>query len=179
MDRTALEHLSEQVNAEKAALEARLAVVARFADDIRDLLEMTPAETERTSAVVPPAGRSAEAAAAGEPRRATPARRRRAKKTPRGKDAARLILESDPSRFWTVRDVHDEEVRRGLTDFRPPGTPGNPPSRIALQRAQQEWPDNVEVQTAPVLAYKWNPRPSLSLNGSGSSHAAEVAERML
>ena len=105
----------------------------------------------------------------------TPAPRDRAAEPQRGKEAARQVLESDPSRFWTVREVHDEEVRRGWGEYRPPGAPGNPPSRAALDRLQKEYPENVEVQTDPALAYRWTPQPSLSQNGPGVS-SAEVSE---
>jgi hypothetical protein len=91
-----------------------------------------------------------------------PAPQGRAAEPPRGKEAARQVLESDPSRFWTVREVHDEEVRRGWTEPRTRGAKGNPPSRIALDRLQKDYPQNVEVTDTPVLAYRWSPNPSQS-----------------
>lgn len=180
MERAELEHLLEQVNAEKAELESRLTVVARAADGLQALLEMTPAAPRWTSTADSGTGHAADAVSAGEARRVAPARRRRAKGTPRGKEAVGLILQSDTSRQWTIREVWDEQVRRRWAEPRPRGAKGNLPSRAALDRLKKDFPQNVEVTDTPVMAYQWIPDPSPSLNGFGASHAeGAVAEGAL
>lgn len=180
MERAELEHLLEQVNAEKAELESRLAVVARVADDLQDLLQMTPAAPRWASMTDSGAGHATAASSAGVTRRVTPGRRRRAKGTPKGKEAVGLILQSDPSKRWTVREVWDEQVRLRWAEPRPRGTKGNLPSRAALDRLKKDFPQNVEVTDTPVMAYRWIPDPSPSPNGFGAFHAeGAVAEGAL
>jgi hypothetical protein len=181
VDHTELKRLLEDIESENdavqsqlAALQTRSSALAKTAEGIRALLEMSPDSALRSAGVPMPASAVAAAAGTREAEYRAPADQ---EKAPKGKGAAKLILESDPSRFWTVRDVHDEEVRRGWAEYRPPGTPGNPPSRAALQRLQEEYPDNVEVQITPVLAFKWTPETSRSLNGFGAAPHAEEARR--
>jgi hypothetical protein len=152
------------------ALQSRSSALIRAADGIRALLEVAPESVGSASrlATVPlPSSAAAVVADVREAENRVPADH---EQVPKGKGAAKLVLESDTSRFWTVRDVHDEEVRRGWAEYRAPGASGNPPARAALQRLQEDHPDNVEVQEAPVLAYKWVPNRLPSINGSGASH---------
>lgn len=157
-----VESEQEAVASQLAALQVRSSALAKTAEGIRALLEMTPEVAPWSVGVLSSANHAAPVADT-----------QRAEGIPKGKGAAKLILESDQSRFWNVRDVHDEEVRRGWAEPRPPGAPGNPPSRIALQRLAEEYPDNVEVQTEPVLAYRWTSKRPPSVNGSGPSDPGE------
>jgi hypothetical protein len=185
MDRAELEHLLEQVNAEKAtmqnqvaALQARLTALMKAADGIQALLEMTPAQPDLVLKADSDAGHVADAAVVREVERVVPLPQSSRVEVPKGKKAARLILESDQSKFWTVRQVWNEQVRRGWAEPRPRGRKGNPPSRIALMRLQEDYPANVEVIDAPVLAYRWTSGSSSSPNGSGVSHAEEAEEEL-
>jgi hypothetical protein len=107
--------------------------------------------------------------------RPAPARSRRvrgragARKPPVGKVAALEILKSDESRFWTVREVWDEQVRRGWAQPRPRGTKGNPPSRLALMRLREDYPDNVARIDEPLMAFKWSSSPVLTLVETGQA----------
>jgi hypothetical protein len=186
VDYAELKHLLEDVESEQdavrgqlAALQSRSSALAKAAEGIRALLEMAPDSALRSASVPMAASAVVTMADTRQGDYRVPADQYRVpadqEHAPKGKGAAKLILESDPSRFWTVRDVHDEQVRRGWAEYRPPGAPGNPPSRAALQRLQEEYPDNVEVQMTPVLAYKWTPETSRSLNGFGAAPHAEEA----
>jgi hypothetical protein len=176
VDDTELKRLLEDIESENdavqrhlAALQSRSSALVKAAEGIRALLEMPPRSVQVPLAPPVAAGPPA-MVGSRQPEYRVPAEHG---PVPKGKNAAKLILESDPSRFWTVRDVHDEEVRRGWAEFRPPGAPGNPPSRAALQRLHEDYPDNVVVQMAPVMAYKWNPETSRSHNGFGVAPYAE------
>ena len=181
MDRPELEHLLEQVSAEKASVEhqivvlqARLTALATTADGVQALLETTPTAAGWIPSVDTGAGHTANTVPGGSAGQAVRAPQDLGGKVPKGKDAAGLILQSDQSRRWSVREVWDEQVRRGWAEPRPKGRKGNPPARIALMRLQQEHPENVEVTEYPVLSYRWISEPSLSLNGSGASHTEET-----
>jgi hypothetical protein len=180
MNRADLVRLLAQVNADKADvqnqvadLQGRLLALTKAADGLQALLDMTPAPREWAFVSDSDAGHAvAEVAQASEEERALTAEGHSGW-TPRGRQAARLILESDTSKFWSVRQVWDEQVKRGWAEPRRRGAKGNPPARVALQRLHDHYPEHVQVITAPVLAYKWVPGPSSSPNGTGASHAEE------
>lgn len=138
MDPDELKRLLEQVDAEKTVVQGQIAelhgrrtALAKTADGIRGILGLPPEPGTR------------------------PAAGSRAPGTPNGAEAARLVLESDTSRFWTVRDVHDEQVRRGWAAPRPRGAAGNPPCRMALMRLHEQYPESVQRTDSPFLAFKW------------------------
>ena len=183
MDHAELARLVEMVTAEKtaaqhhlSALQDRVTALTKTAEGLQALLDLTPESAElvfKGDADTAQAVEAARVVAETEPvTRAVEAPSRPMVK-PNGVQAAKLILESDQSRFWSVRDVWDEEIRRGWAE--PERVKGrNPPARIALVRLKQRYPENVEVVNAPVLAYRWRPETSPSQNGSGSLHT-EVA----
>lgn len=175
MDRTEIERLLEQLNAEREALQSRLTTVTKAADGLQALLEMTPGPAGWTSVVVAGTVYAGNPDVVRESLQAVPAAQRPAEETPKGMEAAQLILESDTSRQWTVRDVSDEQIRLGWAAPRPRGAKGNPPARAGLDRLLKAYPQNVKVVRWPVLAYQWIPDPSPSLNGSGAPHAEEVS----
>lgn len=182
MDRPELEHLLEQVGAEKAAVErqitvlqARLTALATTAGGVQALLETTPASAGWASAEGSGPGQASVTVASDGARQAPPSPRDIGRKpTPKGKAAAKLILQSDTSRFWSVREVWGEIVRRGWAEPRQQGRKGNPPARIALMRVQEDYPDNVLVTDSPVLSYKWTSTPSTGGSGSAASFAEEA-----
>lgn len=98
-----------------------------------------------------------------------------AEKPPKGKLAALEILKSDESRFWTVRQVWDEQVRRGWAEPRPRGAKGNPPSRVALMRLQKDYPDNVVMIKTPLMAFRWSSSPARILVETGQAIGEGVA----
>lgn len=94
---------------------------------------------------------------------------------PMGSTAAKQILQSDPDRAWTVREVWDEEVKRGWAK---PSGESRDAVRIALKRLRDRDP---RVQTASdglAYTYRWrieSPAGELALsNGSGVSHGGEA-----
>lgn len=173
MNRDELEHLLEQVDAEKtgvqnqlAALQGRLTALTKAADGLQALLEMTPAPKEWAFKADSDAGQATDA---GENVvRAPQSHMDEPPSGPRGREAARLILQSDQSKFWTVRQVSDEQVRRGWTKPRPRGAKKNAPARVALTRLKERYPENVEVIETPVLAYRWTSDPSRASVTSGN-----------
>jgi hypothetical protein len=175
VDRAEIERLLEQLSAERETLRSRLTAVTKAAEGLEALLEMTPVAGEWPSRPGSDAGQ-AEVTHARETQHIVPAVLRAAKDPPRGMRAVRLILESDTSRYWNVREVSDEEVRRGWAEPRLRGAKGNPPARAALDRLKSQYPDNVDVIKEPILAFRWTPDASLSLNGSGASRAEEVPQ---
>jgi hypothetical protein len=174
VDRTEVERLLAQLNAEREALQARLTIVAKAADGLQALLEMNSGPVELPGRARSDAGH-AEDAPVLETQDVRPAPQPPAEETPKGMRAAQLILQSDTSKFWNVREVSDEEVRRGWAEPRERGAKGNPPARAALERLKKYYPGNVKTIGSPFLAYKWVAQPSLSLNGSGASQAEEVS----
>lgn len=174
VDRAELEHLLEQVNAEKAVVQSRLATLTRAADGLQALLDMTPAPSEWIYKSDSDAGRATETASVSEPGQAAPGPVEIIEGAPRGLEAAQRILESDTSRYWEVREVSDEQIRRRWAKPRPRGTRGNPPARVALDRLHKKYPNNVQVRTTPVLAYKWIPEPAPSVNGSANDFTPAV-----
>jgi hypothetical protein len=175
VDRAQFARLLEQVAAEKtaaqhqlAALQARVSALTKTEEGLQALLDLTAESAAYTKTDFEAAHVIEEsqqvAPTAGEPSRPTV--------PPSGAQAAKLVLQSDQSRFWPVSEVWDEEVRRGWAEARPRGTnKRNAPARIALMRLKERYPENVEVISTPVLAYRWRPATSPSQNGSGPSHA--------
>jgi len=175
MDHSEIERVLEQLNAEREGLQARLATVTTAVDSFQALLEMTPAPAE-VPAVTDSAPGQAEVAPVAEAQQVALAVQFPAGEPPRGMEAARLILQSDMTRYWNVKEVSDEQVRRGWAEPRPRGAKGNPPARAALERLKNQYRDNVRVVWSPFLAYRWVvPEPSPSPNGSGAARAEEVA----
>lgn len=180
MDRAELEHLLEQVASERtaaqhqlAALQDRVTALTKTFEGLQALLDLTPESTEFVFKTGSDTARVAEAAHAAEAaQRVTPAPEApsRAIVTPVGMQAAKLVLQADMTKFWSVREVWDEEVRRGWAESLP-NKKRNAPARIALVRLRERYPDSVEQIDAPVLAYRWSPKSSPSQNGSGASHA--------
>jgi hypothetical protein len=165
MDRAELTRLLKQVTAEKtdvwsrvAALQERLNALTKAEDGLQALLDMTPAPAEWAFKADRDAGHAAETSGVATGH-AVATSHDSAEATPKGKQAVKLILQSDTRRFWTVREMSDEQIRRGWEKPRPRGTKGNPPARLALPRLQEEFPDNVEMRTEPLIAYRWNPEP--------------------
>ncbi len=174
MDRTEVERMLAQLNAEREALQSRLTTVTKAADGLQALLEITPAPVELPARARSDAGHVEEALAL-EARDVRPAVELPAEEQPKGMEAARRILESDTSKFWNVREVWDEQVKRGWAEPRPRGARGNPPARAALDRLIKQYPDNVKMIASPFLAYRWIAQPSSSPNGSGAFRAEEVS----
>jgi hypothetical protein len=173
VDRTALERLLEQVAVEKTAaqhqlvaLQERVNALTKTAEGLQALLDLTPEPAELVFKTDSDTAHAVEAAhVAEEAQHVKPA-----VAVPSGTQAARLILQTDPTRFWTVSEVWDEEIRRGWAQPLET-TKRNAPARIALVRLKERYPDSVEKITAPVLAYRWSPKSSPSQNGSGASHS--------
>jgi hypothetical protein len=176
VDRTEIERLLEQLNAEREALQSRLTIVEKATDSLQALLEMSPASTGWSSVAGSGAGH-VDLAPVREEQQVTPVPQPPAEETPKGMRAAQLILQSDTSRFWNVREVSDEEIRRKWAEPRPRGAKGNPPARAALERLRTQYPRNIKVIGSPFLAYKWISDPSPTLNGAGpsASDAEEVS----
>ena len=155
-----------QVDTQRTVVQEVMDALNKTSEGLRSLLEMTP---DRMSALFEPDARPVRAAqaAANVPAKAQFVPSPNTTSGPKGKEAVRLILQSDKSRFWTIREVWDEQVRRGWSEPMPRGKRRNPPSRAALSRLLDDFPNNVEVRTEPTLSYRWTDQPSSSLNGSG------------
>jgi hypothetical protein len=179
-DQTALKRLLDQWDAERyalqhqiATLQGRLNALAKASEGVRALLEVSGPE-QLAFEPGPEESQTTEVAYGREVEYLVPGAQGPAEEVPKGKEAARLVLQSDTSRFWNVRDVSDEQIRRGWAEPRPPGTKGNPPARAALMRLKDQYPDNVEMVETPFMAFKWTDHPSPSRNGSGASHTEEA-----
>lgn len=173
MDRAEIERLLGQLEAERQTLQSRLATVTKAADGLQALLEMTPGPSEWPSRAGSDAGQE-DQAPEREPQEATPASEPPVGEPPRGMEAVRLILQSDTSRYWNVKEVFDEQVRRGWAQPRERGAKGNPPARAALERLKNQYREHVAVVDSPFLAYMWLPDSSPSPNGSGTLRTEEV-----
>jgi hypothetical protein len=174
VDRSEIERLLEQLSAEREALQSRLATVTKAADGLQALLEMTPAPVDWPAVAGSGAGHVDETSRR-EVQGVMLAPQLPSGEPPRGMEAARQVLESDTSRFWTVREVADEQVRRGWAEPRERGAKGNPPARAALERLEHQYRENVRVIESPLKAYKWISQPSPSQNGSGAFRTEEVS----
>ena len=131
MDRTEIERLLEQVEGEKNDVQSRLATLqaqsnalVKAAEGLRALLDMTPEHARLPVSFDLRPGPAAEETATREDEQSASAVRGRAEKPPKGKRAVKLIIESDQSRFWNVREVWDEQVRRRWEQPRPRGAKG-------------------------------------------------------
>lgn len=95
-------------------------------------------------------------------------------KDPSGGQAALTVLKTDPSRFWTVREVWDDQVKRGwAADTKD----ARAAVRVALVRLAQRDPA-VERLDGPTSAYRWTPSsPShnASVQAAGTEQATGVA----
>lgn len=179
MDRVDFGRLLEQVAAEKtaaqhqlAALQERVNALAKTEEGLQALLalpieqgaELEVAATEAVGTASRPDQAQPLQEVLGAPSQLSSA--------PAGMEAAKQVLQSDPSRFWSVRDVAAEEIRRGWAE--PQGKKRNAPARIALVRLKERYPDLVDEITTPLLAYRWSAHSSPRQNGPGESHAEEA-----
>jgi hypothetical protein len=90
---------------------------------------------------------------------------------PKGSSAALAVLKSAPERFWTVREVWDEQVKQGWAG----GTKDSRAAvRVALVRLARRDP-HVDRIDSPVSAYRWSSDLSSS-NGASSSVPFTSAE---
>lgn len=62
-----------------------------------------------------------------------------------------LVLKSDPTRYWTVREIWDEEVRRNWAE---PTKDALAAVRVALRRLRDR-EGQVQVLNGPTYAYRW------------------------
>lgn len=76
---------------------------------------------------------------------------------PSGTAAARWVLQTDPTKFWTVRAVWEAEQEQRWQQTMDA-------VRIALMRLHER--GMVERIEKPVMSYRWKPQASLS-SGSG------------
>jgi hypothetical protein len=136
------------------ALQRRVEALRKAADGMEELLS-----SELDSAEPVP---SAAKADAGETPADTPPRQGQVNE-PAGSTAAKTILKSDPARFWTVREVWDEQVRRGWAN---PSKDAFAAVRAALVRLYKRDAPEIERVNAPALAYRFNdgrtPRPRVT-----------------
>lgn len=170
MDRDELEHMLERVSHETTlaqhqlvALQQRLEALMATRDGLRSLLQtMTDVEVQAPSAVATGTAPKPSVSVTVTP---TEDLESGPGEKPTGSNAARQILQSDRTRFWTVRDVLAEEIRRGWAE---PGKKRDA-TRVALVRLRERFPRSVERVDTPVMAYRWHedlPSP----NGSGTPH---------
>jgi hypothetical protein len=81
------------------------------------------------------------------------------------------ILRGDPNKFWTVREVFEEEVRRGWAE-NVTGPKRDATVRMALTRLKSSDP-RIERVNEPVVAYRWRTDSSASRNGSAMGNEKE------
>jgi hypothetical protein len=167
MDRDHLAQMLDDLRRERtetehrvAILQQRLDALRKAADGIEELLKSEP------DALAMPSNRAAEPpvtvpAAGGEHSIQAAA--------PTGGPAILKVLRSDPDRFWTAREVWEEEVR---LNWAKPTDAARAAVRVALKRLNNRDPQ-VQLLDGPVHAYRWiaaSPAEDLALgNGSGQA----------
>jgi hypothetical protein len=87
--------------------------------------------------------------------------------TPTGMNAAMQVLQGDTTRFWTVREVWDEQVRRGWAK---PTEDGHEAVRKALVRLRKR-DSCVQFVEGPTYTYRWVAEELAPSNGSGRTGA--------
>jgi hypothetical protein len=168
MDRDHLEQMLYDLRRERtetehrvATLQQRLDALRKAADGIEELLKSEP-----HALAVPTESRAAEPP---EPVPAAGGEHSIQAAAPTGGPAIRKVLRSDPDRYWTAREVWEEEVRRSWAK---PTDAARAAVRVALKRLHNRDPQ-VELLDGPVHAYRWvaaSPAEDLALgNGSGQA----------
>jgi hypothetical protein len=173
LDRADLEHLLADVEGETTevqhtlvSLQARLDALIKTGDGIRALLQVMPEPPSERRPSLTAVSAEAHLVATAEMMAnasVTEADSALPQEPPAGSSAARKVLQSDPSRFWTVRQVWDEEIKLGW--IKPDPSSKGAAVRIALVRLNASDP-RVERVDGPVVAYRWRPEPSPNHNGS-------------
>jgi len=160
MDRGHLEQMLKEMLAERseaehrlAALQKRVDALRRAAEGIDDLLSADPEVADETpdesgiepateALPSPDAPSNAPSSGSSGP----------SAEPPRGGEAARIVLRSTPGRFFTSREVWDEEVRRGWIE---PTSEALAAVRIALKRLRER-DTHVRFLDGPTHAYCWD-----------------------
>jgi hypothetical protein len=151
MDRAHMEEMLVDLRRERAEAEGQLVILQRRVDSLRkaaegmeELLVSDPdLPDESVQRVTEPSYPTSRQGTVG-PKI----------KEPSGGSAATAVLSSDPTRFWTVREVWEEQVKRG---WAPDTKDGRAAVRVALSRLQRRDP-RVDRAEGPTPSYRWNPQ---------------------
>jgi len=145
-----------------AALQRHVDAVRKAADGIEELLASepespTPSKVDVTAELLRPPKASV----------TLPGGRTARGEKPTGGTAALIVLQSDATRYWTAREVWEEQVKLSWTE---PTEDARAAVRVALRRLRKREP-RVQFLDGPTYAYRWDARAStdaLALsNGSG------------